>query len=587
MRGNLKRKIIVNFIVILACFVTSQLSAVEFAGGTGEPNDPYQIATAEQLIVIGNDWNLLDKHFVIVDDIDLDPNLPGGQVFTQAVIAPYKLTQRHGNVYGYPSFSGSLDGNGHSIFNMVMVVSNDRERGGLIGYLTVGAFVEDLHLRNITIRGVGDDVGALVGRSRGKILRCSVTGSITGKYNVGGLVGSNQGDIVSCSAFCNVQSVPGGAVGFAGGLVGSNSGCISNCYSVGIVTGCEDVGGLIGSNGGPSYISNCYAMGTITGSESVGGLVGNNIYGDISNCYATGTVAGEESVGGLIGYLYDYDSTVSKCYSVCEIIADSNDSIGGLIGKSTGQTMNSFWDVQVSGQEISAGGIGLPTAKLQDSETYLNAGWSIASETSYRLTDIWTITEPNTYPQLIRLIDQYPIPQLPGSGTADDPYKIVTTADLVAINDHNNINAHYALVADIDMSGMVWSTAPISFFNGTFDGRGHTISNLTIEGNYYIGLFDKIMTDAVVTNLTIQDANIIGDRYVGALAGVSMGHITNCHVTGNIKGVSFIGGLVGLVRIYYGNGIPTFEDYVSDCTADVVLFGENNVNNIANVHYYD
>ena len=60
--------------------------AADFAGGTGEPNDPYQIATAEQLISIGSDPNLLDKHFVLINDIDLDPNLPGGQVFPRAVI---------------------------------------------------------------------------------------------------------------------------------------------------------------------------------------------------------------------------------------------------------------------------------------------------------------------------------------------------------------------------------------------------------------------------------------------------------------------------------------------------------------------
>jgi hypothetical protein len=60
----------------------------DFAGGTGEPNDPYQIVTAEQLASIGSDPNLLDKHFVLLNDINLDPNLPAGRTFTQAVIAP-------------------------------------------------------------------------------------------------------------------------------------------------------------------------------------------------------------------------------------------------------------------------------------------------------------------------------------------------------------------------------------------------------------------------------------------------------------------------------------------------------------------
>ena len=568
MRRNLKRKNIVMFFIIVICLVIKQSLAIEFAGGTGEPNNPYQIATAEQLQAIG-DSTLEDKCFILVADIDLDPNLPGNEIVVNNSFVDF--------------FGGILDGNGHSISNMVMVINSNNsgfdDYYGLIGNLS--GIVEDVQLQNITIRGVGHNVGALIGRNLGKVLRCSVTGSITGEALVGGLVGNNySGDIVSCSAFCNVQSMLIGWIGSTGGLVGHNShnSCIYNCYATGTITGNIEVGGLVGSNEA-SYISNCYAMGTITGSEYVGGLVGYNLYGDISNCYATGTIAGEKYVGGLIGK-YDFhdipNSTVSQCYAACKIIADSNDSIGGLIGKSEGQTTNSFWDIQVSGQKISAAGIGLPTAKLQDSKTYLDAGWDMTGETSNGVADTWTITEPNTYPQLTRLTDQYTVTQLPGSGTSDDPYQIATAEELVAINDYD-INTHYALVADIDMTGMVWATAPIPFFNGTFDGRSHTISNLTIRGDNYLGLFGKILPNGVVRNLTIQDAYIIGYKYIGALAGVSLGHITNCHVTGSVTGVSYVGGLAGSAVV----------EFISDCTADVALSGNDNVHNIANARYFD
>jgi hypothetical protein len=257
--------------------------------------------------------------------------------------------------------------------------------------------------------------------------------------------------------------------------------------------------------------------------------------------------------------------------------------LGGLIGKSSGQTIHSFWDIQVSGQKISAGGVGLPTAKLQNPENYLSAGWDLAGETSNGLMDLWTISEPNTYPQLTRLTGQYTITQLSGSGTMDNPYKIATAKEFVAINDYD-INAHYTLVADIDMSGIVWTTAPIFVFNGTFNGQGNTISNLTIEGGSYLGLFGRILTNGVITNLTIQDAYITGYKYIGALAGKSYGHITYCHTTGNVTGVSFVGGLVGLVNLLLGS---TLEESISDCTADVVLSGNNYINNIANVCFYD
>jgi hypothetical protein len=332
---------------------------------------------------------------------------------------------------------------------------------------------------------------------------------------------------MSCSAFCEVQSVPGGVV--------------------------------------------------------VGGLVGTN-YGDISNCFARGTVTGDSDVGGLIGSSdSSYSSSVSRCYAACEIIAEPNDSIGGLIGSGPGGAINSFWDTQISGQKISAGGVGLSTAKMQDAEIYIDAGWDMTSETSNGLVDIWTIAEPNTYPQLTRLTSQYHVTQLPGSGTEDDPYEIATAEDLAAINDYD-INAHYALVGDIDLSGITWSTAPILLFGGTFDGRGHTISNLTIDGSSYLGLFGKIMSDGIVTDLTIQNTYIIGYDYIGSLAGCSYGRIKNCHATGSVTGEFLVGGLVGLVNMLYGT---TFEDSVSDCTVDVAVSGNNYVDNIANTHFYD
>jgi hypothetical protein len=60
----------------------------KYSGGTGEPNDPYQIATAADLITLGETPEDYDKHFILTADIDLDPNLPGRKVFDKAVIAP-------------------------------------------------------------------------------------------------------------------------------------------------------------------------------------------------------------------------------------------------------------------------------------------------------------------------------------------------------------------------------------------------------------------------------------------------------------------------------------------------------------------
>jgi hypothetical protein len=69
----------VCFVIIILGLCTT-VRSVEFAGGTGEPNNPYPITAAEQLIAIGSDPSLLDKHFVLMADIDLDANQAGGSL---------------------------------------------------------------------------------------------------------------------------------------------------------------------------------------------------------------------------------------------------------------------------------------------------------------------------------------------------------------------------------------------------------------------------------------------------------------------------------------------------------------------------
>jgi hypothetical protein len=59
----------------------------KYSGGTGEPNDPYQIATAEDLMLLGESPEDYDGQFILIADIDMDPNLPGRKVFDKAVIA--------------------------------------------------------------------------------------------------------------------------------------------------------------------------------------------------------------------------------------------------------------------------------------------------------------------------------------------------------------------------------------------------------------------------------------------------------------------------------------------------------------------
>jgi hypothetical protein len=67
-------------IVVLVQFYASSHAYAQYGGGTGEPNNPYQIATAEDLMALGDSPEDYDKHFILTADIDLDPKLPGRKV---------------------------------------------------------------------------------------------------------------------------------------------------------------------------------------------------------------------------------------------------------------------------------------------------------------------------------------------------------------------------------------------------------------------------------------------------------------------------------------------------------------------------
>ena len=77
---------------------------------------------------------------------------------------------------------------------------------------------------------------------------------------------------------------------------------------------------------------------------------------------------------------------------------------------------------------------------------------------------------------------------------------------------------------------MVSAWTPIAFFNGTFDGNGKTIYNLSATAEQGAGFFGNTGGAAVVKNLTIDGATVSGNHWVGAIAGYAYGTITGCTV---------------------------------------------------------
>jgi hypothetical protein len=140
-----------------------------------------------------------------------------------------------------------------------------------------------------------------------------------------------------------------------------------------------------------------------------------------------------------------------------------------------------------------------------------------------------------------------------GSGTQEDPYIIITPADLKAISDNDAYwNKHFKQGADIILTGN-WK--PIGSyddgaFTGTYDGGGYKITNLKIDTTSdYQGLFGYIETGAVVKNVRLESCDITGqtDQFcIGGIVGFNGGTVENCYTTGSVKGDDCVGGIVGV-----------------------------------------
>ena len=504
-----------------------EIKALVFSAGTGEPNEPFQIAMAEQLVSIAEFPDLLDKHFVLANDINLDPNLFGGWVFDQAVI---------------PTFSGTFDGNDHTLSHLTIKGKGSLGRLGLFGELEPGAEVKDLAIEDVNITGSGSFIGGLVGYNYGDLTSCCITGTVSGDEDVGGLVGSNgdwnrEGGVL---ASCYSTGAVSGTGWSVGGLVGRNDGGhVTASYSTGTVSGYGYVGDLVGLNDG--HITASYSTGTVTGDEDVGGLVGRN-HGSITSCYSTGLATGDEVVGGLVGS--NYIGSITTSYSTGTVGGDRY--IGGLVGSNSfgGDITTSFWDTQTSGQTTSAGGIGLTTAEMQSILTYQDAGWDLAGDIKDGLHEFWRMPEGDGYPHLT-IFSGYTPPQLQGVGTLDTPYLIRNAVELGAMVYYSPYS-DYRLTTSIDLSGIRWSMAVIPWFEGTFDGNGHVISNLHIQGRDYLGLFGQLDSGAEISNLGLEAVDVNGTvGYVGGLVGENSGSIATSYSTGTVNGGRYVGGLVG------------------------------------------
>ncbi|MFH0736659.1 MAG: choice-of-anchor Q domain-containing protein [bacterium] len=294
---------------------TTDIGAFEYDGipftGAGTEGSPYEISNLDELTVLSQNSSYWAAGFYFIQTANINA-LPTSGWDGGAGWSPI------GNTTTY--FSGSYDGQGHTIDGLFINRSGEDYQGLFGAITTVTAKIKNLGVTNV---------------------------NITGYDKVGGLVGYNY-----------------------------NSSEISNCYATGSVSGNNIVSGLVGYNYNAA-VGKCYSNCSVNGNNQVGGLVGYNRTLSISNCYSTGSVSGVSVVGGLVG-LNRSGAVVSNSYSI-GLVTGTSTPLGGLVGNNESTVNNSFWDIQTSGQAASSGGTGKTTAEMKMQSTFYNAGWDVGT----------------------------------------------------------------------------------------------------------------------------------------------------------------------------------------------------------------
>ena len=237
--------------------------------------------------------------------------------------------------------------------------------GGIVGK-------NEYNINNVSAHGITGKTGntktsgGIVGTNEGRISNAYNESIIHGSENIGGVAGNNgtqasKSEQTELNDVANAVEIIGDAGGKnVGGLVGMQEHATTNQgRNTGVITGCTNVGGMVGYNKADSYLNNLEnsPQATITGITYVGGIAGVN-EGEISaddqlNLVNSGKIYGWENVGGIAGKnsgtidnvnsninLYVIDEATRDALKGSTDIADDAQFFGGVTGENVGIITN-------------------------------------------------------------------------------------------------------------------------------------------------------------------------------------------------------------------------------------------------------
>mgnify|MGYP005975896169 CR=1 FL=1 len=260
--------------------------------------------------------------------------------------------------------------------------------GGIVGKNEM--LLNKYNINNVSAHGVTGKTGntktsgGIVGTNEGRISNAYNESIIHGSENIGGVAGKNvtqasNSKMAELNDVANAVEIIGDAGSQnVGGLLGKQDhATINQGRNTGAITGCTNVGGIVGYNTADSYLKNLEnsPQATITGITYVGGIAGVN-EGEISadnqlNLVNSGKIYGWENVGGIAGKnsgkidnvnsninLYVIDEATRTALKGNTVITPNAQFFGGVTGENVGIITNATNRARVDAAQASyVGGI--------------------------------------------------------------------------------------------------------------------------------------------------------------------------------------------------------------------------------------
>lgn len=571
-----------------------------FASGTGSASDPYVIQSANQLAAfaesVDGGKNYLGKYIVLGADIDLTDTGNWNPIGAEGA-ASQNLDK---------IFAGSFDGQGHTVKGLTITTDEnapyeEEQNIGLFSVLLSTAKVSGIRLEDVSIRVAGS-----------KVVRA---GGITGDITSNAVSGTEGRAVVdSCTVKGSVSAQTDSAMVMTAGIAGRAAGnaSISNCISDTMIrseSGSKIAygAGIVSMAGNDTYVTNCANTGDITVLTATGfSLYAGGVVGMMTseqyNCFSTGsvtvgTISQEDAAkgAGLIdgalmpaaSGVYDYYISGGKMF-----YTDETGAVSELEAVSHGAgSMNAegtFAPTAITEEQLGSSEFAeLLNSNLHDISKKLQSQNLDTELKLWQLSDTGeTVLSDEVY--INDVVDTSIFEA--GDGTKESPYQIKSAEQLrnfaVSLSEHIDYTGTFIeLTGDIDLSDAEWTPIGDSdyAFNGTFDGRGYTVSGMHIgsaeeaktleERKNYIGFFSVLGTNAVVRNLNLSDilVNVTynASAYAGGIAaamdsedtGYRGAVIDSCSTEGSIKitaetGNNFVGGITAYM---YKGAVPIFE----------------------------